>query len=53
MDISCIIEGTIIVLSNGKTKKVEDLTKNDSLLAFDHKAGVPCCLEVILQLPSK
>ena len=40
MDIPCIIEGTTIVLSNGKTKKAENLTKNDSLLAFDHKAGV-------------
>lgn len=40
MDIPCIIEGTTIVLSNGKTKKVEDLTKNDSPLAFGHKAGM-------------
>lgn len=36
----CIIERKTIVLSNGKTKKVKDLTKNDSLLAFDHKAGM-------------
>lgn len=40
MDIPCIIEGTAISLSNGKTKKVEDLTKNDYLLAFDHEAGM-------------
>lgn len=40
MDIPCIIEGTTISLSNGKTKKVENLTKNDSLLAFDHEAGM-------------
>lgn len=36
----CIIEGTTISLSNGRTKKVENLTKNDSLLAFSHEKGM-------------
>lgn len=41
MDIPCIIEGgEKQSFVKPKTKKVEDLTKNDSLLAFDHKAGM-------------
>ncbi len=35
----CIIEGTIVVLSNGQSKKVEDLTDDDILLVFDHENG--------------
>lgn len=33
----CIIEGTKILLANGKSKKVEELEKDDCLLAFDHE----------------
>lgn len=35
----CIIEGTVIALANGRTKKVEELADNDVLLAFDHGKG--------------
>lgn len=36
---TCIIEGTTIALANGQTKKVEELTDEDILLAFDHGKG--------------
>lgn len=39
MDIPCIIEGENNRIVKPKTKKVEDLTKYDSLLTFDHKQG--------------
>ena len=35
----CIIEGTVIALANGQSKKVEELTDEDILLAFDHGKG--------------
>ena len=35
----CIIEGTVIALADGRSKKVEELTNEDILLAFDHGKG--------------
>lgn len=35
----CIIEGTVIALADGRLKKVEELTNEDILLAFDHGKG--------------
>lgn len=35
----CIIEGTVIALANGQSKKVEELADDDILLAFDHEKG--------------
>ena len=36
----CLIEGTLITLANGTTKKVEDLNGNDMLLVFNHETGM-------------
>lgn len=36
---SCLVEGTLITLADGTTKKVEDLTANDLLLVFNHETG--------------
>ena len=35
----CLLEGTPILLANGKTKKIEDITYNDLLKVFDHTTG--------------
>ena len=39
-DGGCLIEGTLITLANGTTKKVEDLNGNDMLLVFNHETGM-------------
>lgn len=36
---TCIVEGTEVLLANGETKKVEELTSDDCLLVFDHEKG--------------
>ncbi|MBO5363081.1 MAG: hypothetical protein J6A46_01995, partial [Clostridia bacterium] len=36
---SCIVEGTMITLSDGSKKAVEDLTYTDRLLVFNHETG--------------
>ena len=47
----CLIAGTLITLSNGATKKVEDITYNDELLVWDFFNGCfasakPCWIKV-------
>ena len=37
----CLLEGTPILLANGKTKKIEDITYDDLLTVFDHTTGKP------------
>ena len=39
LDYSCLIAGTLITLSNGTTKKVEDITYDDELLVWDFFNG--------------
>lgn len=39
IDRTCLIAGTLITLSNGTTKKVEDITYNDELLVWDFFNG--------------
>ena len=39
IDRSCLIAGTLITLSNGTTKKVEDITYDDELLVWDFFNG--------------
>ena len=36
---SCLVEGTLITLADGTTKKVEDITSDDYLLVFNHESG--------------
>lgn len=36
---SCLVEGTLIRLANGKNKKVEDLCLGDLVLVFNHETG--------------
>ena len=36
---TCLIEGTLITLADGTQKKVEDLTKDDLVLVFNHETG--------------
>ena len=36
---SCLVEGTKILLANGKTKNVEDITYNDLLLVWNYETG--------------
>ena len=35
----CLVEGTPILLANGKTKNIENITYDDLLLVFDHTKG--------------
>ena len=35
----CLLEGTPILLANGKTKNIEDVTYDDLLKVFDHTTG--------------
>ena len=35
----CLVEGTPILLANGKTKNIEDINYDDLLLVFDHTTG--------------
>lgn len=35
----CLLEGTPILLANGKTKNIEDITYDDLLKVFDHTTG--------------
>ena len=39
LNYSCLIAGTLITLSNGTTKKVEDITYDDELLVWDFFNG--------------
>ncbi len=36
---TCLLEGTPILLANGKTKNIEDITYDDLLKVFDHTTG--------------
>lgn len=36
---TCLAEGTLITTSDGSKRKVEDLRKGDSVMAFDHTTG--------------
>ena len=36
---TCLVEGTLITLADGTTKKVEDITSDDYLLVFNHETG--------------
>ena len=36
---SCLIEGTLVRLANGKYKKIEDINYNDLLMVYDHENG--------------
>ena len=36
---SCLVEGTLVTLADGTTKKVEDITSDDYLLVFNHETG--------------
>lgn len=44
---SCIVSNTLITLSDGTTKKVEDLSINDSLLVFNHETGKFDCSPIL------
>lgn len=35
----CVVEGTMVTLADGSQKRVEDLTYDDVLLAFNHMTG--------------
>ena len=35
----CIVEGTLVDMADGTTKKVEDLVVGDMVMAFDHETG--------------
>lgn len=37
--VSCIVEGTLVTLADGTKKRVEDITKDDKLLVFNHLTG--------------
>lgn len=38
-DPGCIVEGTLIDMADGSSKKVEDLVPGDMVMAFDHETG--------------
>ena len=38
-DPGCIVEGTLVDMADGSTKKVEDLAAGDMVMAFDHETG--------------
>ena len=46
----CFAEGTLITLADGSTKKIEDLTKDDYVLAWDFEKGTYVAVPVLLSV---